>query len=228
MLNQFKKILFICAHPDDEVIGCGGTISLLSKNKSEINLLVLTNGESSRNLKSKNLKKKIKERKIALHKSSKNLGIKKIFKENLDDNELDKYSNLKITKILEKYIDKIKPDTIFTHHEADLNIDHKKVYQATITASRPYKRNFIKNILAFEIPSSTESQYGKKFFKPNYFVNITSTIRKKKKSLKIYKNQFTKKNTPLNIKYIINYTKMRGGAVAFKYSEAFEVIRIIN
>ena len=70
MLNQFKKILFICAHPDDEVIGCGGTISLLSKNKSEINLLVLTNGESSRNLKSKNLKKKIKERKIALYKSS--------------------------------------------------------------------------------------------------------------------------------------------------------------
>ena len=67
MLNQFKNS-FICAHPDDEVIGCGGTISLLSKNKSEINLLVLTNGESSRNLKSKNLKKKkkkIKERKIA-------------------------------------------------------------------------------------------------------------------------------------------------------------------
>lgn len=225
MLKQFKKILVICAHPDDEVIGCGGTISLISK-KNKVDLLVLTNGEGARNFDNIEMQKKIIDREKMLKKSCKNLGVKNLYKENFKDNELDSYSNLKITKILEKYIHSLKPDTIFTHHEADLNIDHKKVYQSTITATRPYKAKFVKNIFSFEIPSSTEAQYGKKQFKPNFFVDISKTIKKKEKSLKIYKSQFSKDISPLNVKYLINFSKIRGGSVGYKFAEAFEVIRI--
>ena len=225
MLKKFKKILLICAHPDDEVIGCGGTISKISKT-SHVSLLVMTNGEGSRNFNHSKMKKRITARNKMLRDSCKNLGIKKFYKENFDDNELDNYSNLKITKVLEKYINLLKPDTIFTHHESDLNVDHKKVYQATITATRPYKANFVKNILSFEIPSSTEAQYGKKYFKPNFFVDISKTIKKKTRSLEIYKSQFSKNISPLNIKYLINFSKMRGGSVGFKFAEAFQVIRI--
>ena len=120
------------------------------------------------------------------------MGIKNTFFEDLADNELDKYSNLKITQLIESYIKKIKPDTIFTHYSEDLNIDHKKVHQAVITATRPFKTRNIKNIFAFEIPSSTYSNYGKKSFNPNYFVDVSKTIKRKIKSLKIYKNQFSK------------------------------------
>ena len=165
MLKKYKKIMIVCAHPDDEVIGCGGTIAILSK-FSRITLLILTNGEGSRNYKSKLMEKKIIDRKKNLNKSSKNLGIQNIIHENLDDNELDKYSNLKITKLIESHIRKIKPDTIFTHHSSDLNIDHKKVHQAVLTATRPFKNNYVRNIFTFEIPSSTDSNYGKKVFKP--------------------------------------------------------------
>ena len=227
MLKKYKKIMIVCAHPDDEVIGCGGTIAILSK-FSRVTLLILTNGEGSRNYKSKLMEKKIIDRKKNLNKSSKNLGIQNIIHENLDDNELDKYSNLKITKLIESHIRKIKPDTIFTHHSSDLNIDHKKVHQAVLTATRPFKNNYVRNIFTFEIPSSTDSNYGKKVFKPNYFVDITKSIKKKIKSLKIYKNQFSKLPSPLNINNIINLSKLRGNSVGFKFAEAFEVVRIID
>ena len=227
MLKRFKKTMIICAHPDDEVIGCGGLISILSK-FSEVSLLILTNGEGSRNYKKKLMEKKIINRKKNLNKSSKNLGIQKVIHEDLDDNELDKYSNLQITKIIEKYVEKFKPDTIFTHHSSDLNIDHKKVHQAVVTATRPFKNNYVKNIFAFEIPSSTDSNYGKKVFNPNFFVDISKSLKKKIKSLQIYKNQFTKSPTPLNINNIINLAKLRGHTVGCKYAEAFEVIRIID
>lgn len=226
MLNKFKRVLIICAHPDDEVIGCGGTIAKLSK-KTEVSLLIFTNGESSREYSPKILKKKILKRKALLTKSSKNLGIKYFFQENLNDNELDNYSNLKITKIIEKYLAKLKPDTIFTHYQEDLNIDHKKVSKAVVTATRPYKANFVKHIFNFEIPSSTDVSFGKKSFKPNFFVDISKTIKKKRKSLNIYKNQFTGSKS-LSISNIIGLSKYRGNTIGVNYAEAFEVLRLLT
>lgn len=168
MLNKLKKILIVCAHPDDEVIGCGGTISLLSKT-AKIDLLVFTNGEGSRKFSSdEQYKKKTLQRKQMLQKSSKILGIKNIHQLDFRDNQLDTYSLLEITKELENYLKKYKPDTIFTHYKNDLNIDHRKVFEAVITATRPFKNTFIKNLLSFEITSSTELSYSKNQFNPNF------------------------------------------------------------
>jgi LmbE family N-acetylglucosaminyl deacetylase len=227
MLNKLKKILIVCAHPDDEVIGCGGTISLLSKT-AKIDLLVFTNGEGSRKFSSdEQYKKKTLQRKQMLQKSSKVLGIKNIHQLNFRDNQLDTYPLLEITKELEKYLKKYKPDTIFTHYKNDLNIDHRKVFEAVITATRPFKNTFIKNLLSFEITSSTELSYSKNQFNPNFFVDIKDKIKSKKKSLKIYKNQFDKELGLLTIENIINLAKYRGSYIGSKYAEAFEIVRII-
>jgi LmbE family N-acetylglucosaminyl deacetylase len=226
MLKRFNKVLIICAHPDDEAIGCGGVIPLMTK-KTTVDLLIFTNGEGSRNLKTKILNQKITERKLNLYKSSKNLGINNIYHLDLKDNELDSYTNLYLTKIIENYLDKIKPETIFTHHGGDLNIDHQKIYQAVITATRPYKKKSIKNIFTFEVPSSTNAYYGDKAFNPNMFIDIKSSIKKKIKSLNIYKSQFTKKPSLLNIKNITNLAKQRGCSVGCEYAEAFQIIRLI-
>ena len=227
MLNKIKKILIVCAHPDDEVIGCGGTISLLSKT-AKIDLLVFTNGEGSRKFSSdEQYRKKILQRKQMLQKSSKVLGIKNIHQLNFRDNQLDTYPLLEITKELEKYLKKYKPDTIFTHYKNDLNIDHRKVFEAVITATRPFKNTFIKNLLSFEITSSTELSYSKNQFNPNFFIDIKDKINSKKKSLKIYKNQFDKELGLLTIENIINLAKYRGSYIGSKYAEAFEIVRVI-
>ncbi len=227
MLNKLKKILIVCAHPDDEVIGCGGTISLLSKT-AQIDLLVFTNGEGSRKFSSdEQYKKKTLQRKQMLQKSSKILGIKNIHQLDFRDNQLDTYPLLEITKELENYLKKYKPDTIFTHYKNDLNIDHRKVFEAVITATRPFKNTFIKNLLSFEITSSTELSYSKNQFNPNFFVDIKDKINLKKKSLKIYKKQFDKELGLLTIENIINLAKYRGSYIGSKYAEAFEIVRII-
>ena len=140
---------------------------------------------------------------------------------------MDNYSVLEITKLLEKYIKKYKPDTVFTHYKNDLNIDHRKVFEATVTATRPYKNRFIKNLLSFEVTSSTELSFSVERFNPNFFVDIKDEIKAKGKALKIYKSQFGKEAGLLTIENIINLAKYRGSYIGSKYAEAFEVVRII-
>ena len=139
-MKNKKKILIIAAHPDDEVLGCGATIAKYTKNNNSAFVLLMSDGESSREINNRELKNKINLRRIACEKSCKILGIKKPEFENFPDNQLDKVPLLKLTRAIENRIKRIKPDIIFTHHWGDLNIDHQKVSKAVITACRPQKK----------------------------------------------------------------------------------------
>ena len=136
-----KNILVFAAHPDDEVLGCGGTISKLSKNYN-INVVFFTDGVGSRPLSKKKLLIEIKKRKKSAYKAAKILGFKIIDFLNFPDNQLDSLPLLKITKIIEKFINQLKPMIVFTHREDDLNIDHQIISRALITATRPQKKFF--------------------------------------------------------------------------------------
>ena len=153
-----KKILVVAAHPDDELLGCGGTLALLSK-KNKIFTLFFTDGVSARKVKNS---KNVEKRKENSLKSLKIIGIKKSKFLNFPDNELDKVPLLKITKEIEIIIKNFKPDTIFTHSNADLNIDHEIISRAVVTATRPKPNFCVKNILLFETLSSTEWNFNLK------------------------------------------------------------------
>ena len=107
-----KKILVIAAHPDDEILGCGGTIAKHVFNEDVVDVIFLTNGVSSRNCYGKNLKKKINNRKLSAKQAANILGVNKIFFLDFLDNQLDKHSLLEIIKPLEKLIFKISPEYI--------------------------------------------------------------------------------------------------------------------
>ena len=145
-----KKVLIIAAHPDDEVLGCGGTINKLSKKKFNIKSVFFADGESSRNVNNK-LNLKISKRKNDAIKASKILGYKKLKFYDFPDNKLYSVDFLKIIQVIEKEISIFKPEIIFTHFENDLNLDHSILSRATTTACRPAKFRFIKKLLYFHL-----------------------------------------------------------------------------
>ena len=226
--NKKKNLLVVAAHPDDEVLGCGGTILKYSKKGYNINLIFFTDGVGSRI--NKNLNKKKIVRINAAIKAAKILGCKKPNFNEFPDNELDKISNLKLVKIIENEIKKTKPEIIFTHFKNDLNIDHKKINQALVTACRPQKNRTVKKILFFEVPSSTEWQIdkSKNIFNPNWFEDITNEFKKKINAIKCYKDELRKSPHPRSIDGITSLNKWRGSTIGVKYAEAFMLGRFIS
>ena len=109
-------------------------------------------------------------------------------------NSFDNYNLLKIVKIIESYLKKIKPIIVFTHNKHDLNIDHRITFESTLTACRPLNESSVKRLLCFEIASSTEWAFGSfsNSFKPNFFIDIEKNIKNKIKSLKFYKSELRK------------------------------------
>tara|TARA_E500000178_G_C16916091_1_gene704976 strand:- start:155 stop:829 length:675 start_codon:yes stop_codon:yes gene_type:complete len=220
-LLKNKKILVIAAHPDDEILGCGGTILKLKK-KNKFKIIFLTNGVSAR---SKN-ENKILKRKIECEKLFKFLKIEKPAFFDLPDNELDKVPLLKIIKKIEKVIESFKPEIVFTHYENCLNIDHQIAYQATITACRPIKNISVKKILSFEVLSSTEwGASKKKTFQPNYYFKIDKEIKNKIKAMKFYKSELKKYPHSRSLKAIETLAKFRGISSGFKFAEGFILVR---
>ena len=225
-----KSIIVFAAHPDDEVLGCGGTIAKFSQLGFKVYVVFFSDGETSRDSK-KVSTKLISQRIKSAIKSCKILGVQKPFFHNFPDNQLDKIPLLKIIKLIESYIRKYKPRMVFTHFGEDLNIDHKVVSQATITACRPQKGNLVKQLFFFEIPSSTDWQIKNKkkaIFNPNWFEDISKTQEKKLKALKAYSSELRAWPHPRSIKGIKSLMQWRGSTSGFKAAEAFMLGRLIN
>jgi len=219
-----SRILIIAAHPDDEILGCGGTILKLKKTH-QIKTVFLTNGISARS-KSKNAMAIRKKECLDLFKS---LKIDNPIFLNLPDNQLDKIPLLKIIKKLEQVIKEYKPYTVFTHFENCLNIDHQIAFKATITACRPLKEISVKKILSYEVLSSTDwAQFQKKNFQPNWFYDISAEIKEKISSLKYYKSELRKYPHSRSLKAIESLAKIRGVSSGCKFAEAFMLIRNIK
>jgi LmbE family N-acetylglucosaminyl deacetylase len=221
------KVLVVAAHPGDEVLGCGGTIAREIEKGYEVYLLLLSQGVASRfpNENKLNLEKNklMNESKNAL----KILGIKEsnIFFGDFPDNKFDSVPLLDIVKFIESLIEKIKPDIIYTHYKNDLNIDHRKTFEAVITAARPIENYSVKRILSFEVLSSTEWAFNSKKFAPNIYVNIEDTINKKIKALKRYKSEIREYPHPRSIDGIKILAKKRGLEVGMRYAEGFILVR---
>ena len=205
------KILIIAAHPDDEVLGCGGTVARLSKEDHSIYTLILGEGVTSRdNIRNrKNRENEIIDLKNYAEKANKILGVKRVFFYDFPDNRFDTVSFLNIVKTIEKVKNELKPNIIFTHYEKDLNIDHQITYKAVITATRPVREETVKEVYSFEIPSSTEWFYPLSF-SPDMFFDISETIDIKLKALKKYQTELRESPHPRSCEGVKLIAKLWG------------------
>lgn len=228
-----KSVLVIAAHPDDEVLGCGGTIALHANNGDYVNVAILAEGLTSR--------KKVRNRDLfneefkilrnAAYSANEILGVKDVRLFDFPDNRMDSIDRLDVIKVVEDIINEIKPDIIYTHHIGDVNIDHTRIHEAVITAVRPIPGNHIvEELIFFETASSTEwmTPGTAPPFVPNYFVNIESTLHKKLEALRAYEYEMRDWPHARSIKALEHLAKWRGANIGVNAAEAFVIGRKIK
>lgn len=221
-----KKILIVAAHPDDEVLGCFGTVAKMIKAGHEAYTLILSGGKTSRD---NTEQSEIDNLKIEMQKANELIGIKKIYQGDFPDNSFDSVPLLEIVKKIEEIKEEIQPEIIFTHHIGDMNIDHQITHKAVLTATRPMKDECVKTIYSMEVPSSTEwnSFNGVTTFIPNVFFEIEDTIDLKIEAMSKYKSELREYPHPRSLQHIKEFSKVNGTKVGLNYSENFMCIRNI-
>lgn len=223
------RVLVVAAHPDDEVLGCGGTVARKVKNGCEAYTLILGQGITSRYKKAnaQKIRDQIEELKKSVYAANEIIGVKEVFAHDFPDNKFDTVSLLEIVKVIENIKNKIKPDIIFTHYEKDLNIDHQITYKAVLTATRPLPNEVVKEIYSFEVLSSTEWSYPTTFA-PDVFFDIGDTIALKMKAMSEYKSELKEFPHPRSLQAIRLGAEYWGMKVGMRYAEAFKVVRILK
>ena len=227
MAEAKKTILVIVAHPDDETIGMGGTIRKHVLDGDNVNVVSMTNGTGARK---NNNSEKVNLRKRSSKLASDFLGFNWFKNFDFRDNAMDTYALLEIIKSVEKSKNLLNPEIVYTHSGADLNIDHRIVTNAVLTAFRPQPKEICREIRLFEVASSTdygdESITGR--FEPNLFINVANTWSDKELALNAYQEEMREFPHSRSLMGIKNLAAYRGNQVGLHMCEAFQVIRKIE
>lgn len=223
------KILIVVAHPDDEVLGAGGTLLKHKQAGDGIYIHILTDGESSRgglDGSDKLSDHSIKKRRSAAEQVASEVGAAGFLVDKFDDQKLDSYPHIEIVRAIEKFSEKIFPDIVYTHFGGDLNKDHRITHSAVITAFRPVISESPSKILSFETLSSTE--WGIYNFQPNYFIDISDSLEKKKELVSLYGSEIKDSPHALSIENIVYTARKWGASIHTDAAEAFSLIREIR
>ena len=216
-----KSILVVAAHPDDEVLGCGGYIANQVRSGDEVFVTFLSDGVTSRrgNLGLQD----IESRRNAARLASKVLGASDVSFGDFPDNKLDASPLLEVIKSIEAVVERVRPQIVLTHFGGDLNIDHRIVNQAVLTACRPTVDQVVKQIMFFEVSSSTEWQVPTEgeAFVPNWFEDISQTLELKVKALLMYEHELREWPHPRSVKAIEHLAHWRGASCGVDAAEAF-------
>jgi LmbE family N-acetylglucosaminyl deacetylase len=226
-----SSVLVVAAHPDDEVLGCGGTIARLAREGREVRIAIVGEGMTSRNPQPAQADR---DHLTRLHsqaeQAAEKMGAIELFLYKLPDNRLDTLPLLDIVKLMEELVAKLKPDLIYTHHPGDLNVDHGIVHRAVLTATRPLLGQCVREICAFEVPSSTEwaFQQLQPSFCPNVFVDVADTLEVKISALACYDTEVRQFPHPRSPEALRAAALRWGSVVGCQAGEAFELIRSIR
>lgn len=220
-----NTILVIAAHPDDEILGCGATMAKHARQGDTVHVVILAEGATSRDM-NRDRDKRIDDlSKLAnaAHLAKEVLGVTSLALHDFPDNRMDSVDRLDIIKAVESYIDTYHPAIVYTHHGGDLNIDHRIVHEAVVTACRPIPSHSVRTLLFFEVPSSTEWQVpgSAPAFMPDWFVDASETLDVKLKAYSAYQTEIRPWPHARSLEAVRHLAHWRGASVGIDAAEAF-------
>jgi LmbE family N-acetylglucosaminyl deacetylase len=227
-----QNVLVIAAHPDDEVLGCGGTMARYASEGHAIHVAILGEGISSRHRRRDEASSDaLTDLQADANAAGAALGVRSVVFGGLPDNRFDQLALLDVVKQVEGLIEATRPDVIFTHHPGDLNIDHGITFRAVLTATRPGASPVdVPDVYTFEVPSSTEWAFQRiaPVFRPNVFVDIAPWLESKIAAMQCYGSERREAPHPRSPE-VLRATAVRWGATAgLQAAEAFELIRSVR
>lgn len=216
-----KRILIISAHPDDEVIGAGGTLLRHSTLGDEIFWCIVTQAYSP--LWPDSLVAQ-KGEEIELVQAE--LGIQQVFRLGFPSVKLNTVPHVELTSALQKVIDTIQPAVVYVPPENDINLDHHLVFHAALVATRPLPGNSVRRLISYEISPTTA--FGTFTFTPNIYVDITDYLERKLEIMALYASELREYPHPRSIKGLRLFAQERGARVGVQAAECFRLIRELD
>jgi LmbE family N-acetylglucosaminyl deacetylase len=221
-----KTVLVVAAHPDDEVLGCGGTMARHADEGDRVHVIFVAAGVGARQA---SRAEDLEVRRRAGNDALAILGAAGVHYLDFPDNRLDSLTLLDIVQVLEPLIAAIAPEIIYTHHHGDLNIDHRQVHQAVMTAWRPLPGSGVKEILTFEVASSTEwASPDLQPFLPQMRVDISAQLERKMQALAAYGDEMRPSPHSRSLNHLRAMAIHRGHEAGLVAAEAFAVMRLIR
>jgi LmbE family N-acetylglucosaminyl deacetylase len=221
------SMLVVAAHPDDEVLGCGGVMAAESRRR-DVHILILGEGLTSRRIPSPTGARELEALKDQARAAAHIVGAASVDFSGLRDNRFDGVPLLDVVHIVEDSIAKWAPVVIYTHHPGDLNIDHAITARAVVTATRPTPGCGVKQLLTFECASSTEWAFqAPDPFRPNVFVDVSKTIETKLEALRAYASEVREFPHPRSPQGLVAIAQRWGSVCGVAYAEAFQLMRAI-
>jgi LmbE family N-acetylglucosaminyl deacetylase len=220
------EIVLVCAaHPDDEILGCGGTMAAHADAGDAVHVLLLGRGIASRGDDAGAQAQLERD----AHRANAIVGARTLRLCDFPDNRMDSVERLAIVREIEAEIERYKPTIVYAHHGSDLNVDHQRVHDAASVACRPVPGTSVHTLLFFEVASSSEWRPAGTAtpFVPNRFVDVSATYARKAEALAAYASEMRAFPHPRSIEALEALARWRGATAGVAAAEAFVVGRQI-
>jgi len=222
------NVLIIAAHPDDEVLGCGGTMARLASEGAAVSVLILANGLTSR----PGFDPAQRDALLKIHherarRAGALLGANEVNVAGFPDQRMDTLPLLDITQAIEREIARVQPAMVFTQHGGDLNMDHVITFRATLTATRPMAGGVVRQVYSYEIPSSTDWAFAQfePRFQPSVFFDISAQLETKLAAMAVYESETRAFPHPRSPEALRAIAARWGSATGLPAAEAFHSVR---
>jgi N-acetylglucosamine malate deacetylase 1 len=219
------RVLVVAAHPDDDVLGMGGTIARHADHGDEVRIVCVTDGSSTQYPGDTDL---LEQKREEARRASRELGVEDYVHHDLPDMRLDTIAHVEVNRIVEGHVADLGPEIVYVVHP-DVNLDHRALFDSVSVATRPIPGQAVRRVLTYAPTSSTEwTPAGRNWFVPNWFVDITATIERKLAAFAQFETERREFPHPRSEQALRAHAQFFGASVGCEYAEPFVLVRSLE